>query len=53
MCLENEHVHERGLAMVEVTDNCNIANHFGERSHVEEEAGVLFNVKGDRAYETY
>lgn len=38
MCLEHEHVHQRGLAMMQVTNNCNIPNHFREGSHIQQES---------------
>ena len=53
MCFKYEHVHERGLPVVEVTHDCNLANHFGEGGQAQEEAGRTVSVGGgkyERAY---
>jgi hypothetical protein len=46
MRLKHEHVHQSGLSMVKVTDDSNVANHFGEGCHIQQESRVLFSVKG-------
>ena len=38
VCFEYEHVHERGLSVVEVTHDRDIAYHFGEGGQAQEEA---------------
>ena len=46
VCFEYEHVHERGLPVVEVAHDRDIPNHFGEGGQAQEEAKVIKSMGG-------
>ena len=50
VCFEYEHVHERGLSVVKVTHNRDIAYHFREGGQAQEEAKVVMSMRGGKVW---
>ena len=48
VCFEYEHVHERGLPVVEVAHDRDIAYHFGEGGQAQEEADKAASIRGGK-----